>query len=121
MTVRDGMIQAIQARVLERNSYDESIDAELIESIASNIATGIEIKNPYKECGNSYVVYIETEKQWKARAFKNIIDAIKFSSGMLCETDIVSCGQRIDWVILKNKIIYRDIHANKNIAVKIEK
>ena len=65
MTVRDGMIQAIQARVLERNSYDESIDAELIESIASNIATGIEIKNPYKECGNSYVVYIETEKQWK--------------------------------------------------------
>ena len=76
MTVRDGMIQAIQARVLERNSYDESIDAELIESIASNIATGIEIKNPYKECGNSYVVYIETEKQWKARAFKNIIDAI---------------------------------------------
>ena len=121
MTVRDGMIQAIQSRVLERNSYDESLDAELIESIASNIATGIEIKNPYKECGNSYVVYIEAEKQWKAKAFRNILDAIKFSSGVLCETDIISCGQRIDWMILGNKIIYKDIHANKNRAVKIKR
>lgn len=121
MTVKDGMIQAIQARVLERNGYDMSIDTSMLESIASNMATNIEIKNPYKECGNSYVVYIETEKQWKARAFRNIMDAIKFSSGILYETDIVSCGQKIDWVILGNKIIYKDIHANKNIAVKIKK
>ena len=102
-------------------AYVQDSLAKIDANAANTIITYAGIPCVLLELDDTNIQLLLTEKQWKARAFKNIIDAIRFSSGMLCETDIVSCGQRIDWMIFNNKIIYRDIHANKNIAVKIEK